>query len=179
MIVGIGALSVLGLQMGAGAAPGYPGTTTTTVAPAAPTTISISAVVGTSFSGTFCGFSPGATVTLSINGTPDATVAAGSNGCVSFTASVTDPHLALNGGTPVAVPLGGNTITASGTSATGGTISDVENVDVLPAAAPAASASAPLAFTGADIMATVVGGLALIAFGFLVLTFTRRRRASA
>jgi hypothetical protein len=134
--------------------------------------------IGNTFTVTLCGFAPGATVTLAVNGTVDASVVAGSGGCVTLTGVVSDPHIAVNGGTPVAVGLGANAITATGISAGGGTQTDTADLTVVTTAAAAATPSG-LAFTGADIMAVVIGGLALIALGFLVLTFARRRTTAS
>jgi hypothetical protein len=134
-------------------------------------------LVATSFSGTLCGFAPGTVFNLYVNGTVDAQGTAASNGCVTFTGVVTDPHLALNGGTPVPVNFGSNVVSAIGTSSLGGTQSDTYTFDIVEASAASAAsaAGAGLAFTGADIAGMSVAGLALIAFGFLVLRFSRRR----
>jgi hypothetical protein len=168
-------MAVIGFQGVSGAQP-YEGNVvasdgTTTVAAQVVTT-------GTSstWTATACGFASGATVTFTINGTVEGTTPAGSDGCAILSGVTSDPSISINGGTPVSVPYGNSTVSVSGVGPTGATVTDTI---IVPVVAPAASSAAPLAFTGADIAAMVVGGLALIALGFLVLTFSRRRKAVA
>jgi hypothetical protein len=95
---------------------------------------------------------------------------------------VTDPHISLNGGPAVATAYGVvNTFVATGAKAGGGTCQATTLVTVpAPASLTAApAASGPLASTGAQIAAMAIGALVLIAGGFLILTMTRRRRASS
>ena len=170
-MVGVASIGILGLQGAAGADSGYPGTTTT-VGSANQT--GPSQTPGSSFSGTVCGFAPGSTVTFSVGGASAGTATAGSNGCDTFTGAVSNAlSLTINGGTPIPVTLGTVVITASGTSSTGGTQSSTYTFQVVKTAA-----ATGLAFTGADIMAMVGGGLALIALGYLVVAFARRRRTA-
>jgi hypothetical protein len=180
--MGVAAISVLGLQGAAGAdsgANGYPGTTVTANDNGTAVTTIITQAVGSTFTETACGFAPPPptnVVTLTIDGGTlgSTTEDAGSDGCITFTGTVTDPHLSVDGGTPVEVAYGNSTVTASGVGPTGATVTATFTVPIAAAAAPAS----PLAFTGADIMAMVIGGLALVALGFLVVTFARRRKVA-
>jgi hypothetical protein len=110
-------------------------------------------------------------VTLSLNGTSVESVSAGANGCITFTGAVTDPHLSINGLTPIAVSTGAQEITATGTSSNGGTQTDTYTFTI----ATAAAAASGLAFTGADIAGMSIAGLALIAVGLLAVRVARRR----
>ena len=145
-----------------------------------------------------------------VNGAPDGAGTAAGDGTLGISISVTDPHVAVNGNTPISVNYGIVTITANGTDPTGQPITDTATLNVLqgitststsipggttqtttssvttvPAAsggtttpntttAPASSSNS-LAFTGADIAAMVIGGVALVARGTLLVVFTRRR----
>jgi hypothetical protein len=172
VVVGSLTIGVLGFQGVAGAA-GYPG----------PITGSITETIGATFAGTWCNFAPGTTVTFSVNGSPDGTATADAKGCVTFSVSVTDPHLAVNGGTPIAAVFGANSVSGTGAAAGGGSVTNTETVTIVQTASPstagASTSSSGLAFTGADVMALVIGALALMALGFLVLTFSRRRRTAS
>jgi len=65
-----------------------------------------------------------------------------------------------------------NTFVATGANSTGGTNVATTLVTI---PAPATAASSSLAFTGADLGATIVGGAALLAMGFALVMFARRR----
>jgi hypothetical protein len=158
-------IGVLGFQAAASAqGSGYPGPVT-----AASTTSSITVVVhvGGSVTASACGFTPGAATS---EGT------AGADGCVNFPINGYPLSLSVNGGPKVAAIYGLNagvvTVTGPGPS---GDNSVIVNVDLVPAVA---TASTPIAFTGADITATIIGGLGLIAMGFLIIVFVRRRGAT-
>jgi hypothetical protein len=171
-IVGVLVIGSFGLQSAAGAAAGYPGTATTVNLGTLP--------VGQSFSATLCGYASGAIVSVEINGQTESSATADSSGCVTLSGVVSDPHVSVDGGTPIAVTTGAtDVITGAGVNSAGQTITGTATLIVAAAATPASSTtgtgSSGLAFTGADIMAMVVGGLGLIALGFLTLTFSRRR----
>jgi hypothetical protein len=181
-IMGVAAISVLGLQGAAGAdsgSNGYPGTTVTANDNGTAVTTVITQAVGSTFTETACGFAvttPPGTVTFTVDGgtLTASSEPVGDDGCVTFTGTVTDPHLSIDGGPAIEIAYGNSTITASGIGPNGNTVTATFTVPVAAAAAP----STPLAFTGADIMAMVIGGLALVALGFLVVTFARRRKVA-
>jgi hypothetical protein len=173
IVAGSLTIGVLGLQGVAGAA-GYPG----------PISGSVTETIGSSFSGSWCNYAPGAGVAFAVNGAADGpNLTANGGGCVTFTASVTDPHIAVNGGTPIPAVFGANSITGTGAAAGGGTVTNTETVNIVQAAAPAtstpASSSSGLAFTGADVAGLVIGAGVLLALGFGFLTISRRRKASS
>jgi hypothetical protein len=173
-ITAIGAALLFVLPMQAGAqSDGYPGTTTTTTGSAIPQNISLTIAVGGSQTATLCGFAPGSSVSLGINGTSDGTTFADSNGCVTVTYVVTDPHISANGGPAVTAAFGSNVSTVSGESSSGLTLTDDVTV-VIPASAVTPAGSG-LAFTGADIAAMVIGALLLIGLGGLLVMVARRR----
>lgn len=137
---------------------------------------------GQSASTTAAGFKAGSAVDFAVNGTPDGSGVAASDGSVVLAISITDPHVAVNGNAPVSVGYGTTTVTADGDSPTGAPIADTVTLTIVQTAAPTSArpaapitASPSLAFTGADIAAMVVGGLALIAVGSFVIVATRRR----
>jgi hypothetical protein len=92
-------------------------TTTTTTAPVATSCgpqsneLCVTVPVGQTGSFNVGGFRPGASVTVSVNGSPVALVRADSKGFVSFTVTVTDPHIAINHGKKIAVGFGANRVT--------------------------------------------------------------------
>jgi hypothetical protein len=175
--VGLVAIGILGFANASGAASGYPGATTD----GGTSRLALSTVnVGGTFGGSVCGYSPGSVVTFDVDGTADATASAGSDGCAVFTGHATDPHLSILGGAPISVTYGSNEIGATGSSSNGGLQTDTVMVPLAATASDVATVSSSgLAFTGEDIMAMVILGMALVAFGFLVLTFARRRSPAA
>jgi hypothetical protein len=159
-----------------------------------PVTQTVTCGIGNTCVIVFSGFAPGTTVAFFVNGIsagPGTDRVADANGQVTCVITVTDPHVSANGGPPIAVPFGNVIITAVGLAPGGGPItvpatvfipggsSTTPTTTVLSATGGGSSSSGSggsLAFTGADIAATVVGGAALIALGLGLLTFTRRRR---
>jgi hypothetical protein len=130
--------------------------------------------VGTSFSVTACGFAHGTGIAVAVNGTIAAAMNAEANGCITFGVVVSDPHLTVNGGPAVAVNRGWNDIVSTGTNSDGGTRTDTYTFRVMPSsAAPATLTTASLA----HVIGDGTDALAVLALGFLVLTFTRRRAA--
>jgi hypothetical protein len=152
--VGFVAIGVFGLQAAAGAQGGYPG-------PLVPGTSNTSVTVDPSSSttATACGFEPYSSTS---EGTADGT------GCVTFPITTTATTVCINGA-PCTLP---GVFTVTGVNSTGGVQTDGLTVTLAAAVTPS-----PLAFTGADILAMLIGGLALVAVGFLILTFVRRRAA--
>jgi hypothetical protein len=151
-------------------------------------------VPGQSASTTFTGYMAGSNVNYTVNGTPDGSGPAGPDGSVPIAISITDPHVAVNGNTPIAVNFGTTTVTGSGVSQAGTPIANSVTLNIVqassstPTTTPASGnsgsgnsgstssgSSTTLAFTGADIAATVAGGLALLAVGSVLVIATRRR----
>ena len=171
---------------GAAGTAGYPPPVTTN------STCSLNSVVQVGSTGSetlTTTFAPGTAVDVSLNGAHYSTVTAPSpSGIETLNVVVTDPHISINGG-PVVPANDTDTIVAAGANSTGGTNTctvlltldpgTTSNATFSPStssqAALAAKAGQPLAFTGADILAAVVGGLALLAVGFLLVIFTRSR----
>jgi hypothetical protein len=123
-----------------------------------------------------CHFAPGTTITVTFNGATYATETASGTGSFTENFAATDPHIALNGGPQAATSYGTtNTFVATGLNVAGGG-NVATTLITVPAPATASTATSGLAFTGTDIIALVISSLALIALGFLVLTFSRRWR---
>jgi hypothetical protein len=172
---GVLLLGVLGVTGAASAATaGYPPPTI------GATSCSTSEVIGVGGSATIdvsCAFKPGAAITITLNGDFYGTAIAPSSGTFVETFRVTDPHISLNGNTEAAVGYGTtNTFVASGLNSAGD--ANVATTLVTIPSAPTTSSSTGLAFTGMDIMALVIASFALMALGFLVLVFSRRRNPS-
>jgi hypothetical protein len=185
------ALGVPGLA--SAATTGYPGTTTTTI-PASTTTTTppnvvivtngstVTITVGGTTTVSLSGFAPGSTITsVAINGVVvTISLVTDASGNLVFSIVVTDPHISINGSAPIPAVYGNNSLTITGIQPDGTTVTKTLLISVpTPVAAaattPSSSGSGTLAFTGADIAATVVGGLALLAAGTLLVIFTRRR----
>jgi hypothetical protein len=167
-----------------------------------PVTQTVTCGIGQTCVITFSGFAPGTTVAFFVNGIsagPGTNRVADVNGQVTCTVTITDPHVSANGGPPIAVPFGNVIITAVGLAPGGAPItvpatlfipggsSTTPTTTVLSSGTSGSSGSSSssgsgssgsLAFTGADIAATVVGGLALMGLGLGLVTFTRKRRHS-
>lgn len=162
-----------------------------------PVTQTVTCGIGNTCVIVFSGFAPGTTVAFFVNGIsagPGTDRIADANGQVTCTITVTDPHVSANGGPPIAVPFGNVIITAVGLAPGGAPItvpatvfipggsSTTPTTTVLSSTGGSSSSgsgsSGSLAFTGADIAATVVGGLALMGLGLGLVTFTRKRRHS-
>jgi len=178
-------LGASGLLFGAASAAGAAGSTSpsssgTPTSCSTSTTITVTNTPQTVSLGETCAFSPNSSVTVSYQGSTVATVTSDSSGLVTLSITATDPHLAINGGTPQTAVFGTNTITASGTNSSGASNTATFLVDLQ--AAPATSSSTTsgstggLAFTGADLAALIAAALALVLFGTGVVLYTRRRR---
>ncbi len=157
----------------AGAASGYPPPSNLN------TSCSFSQVIDVGGSATVnatCTFAPGSTITISYNGAAYATATAPASGVFTEVFTVaSDPTVSLNGGPAEAATFGATeTFVASGTNPSGGT-NVVTTYVTIPTAAATASSTGALAFTGADIAATVGAGVALLAMGFAMVMLARRR----
>jgi hypothetical protein len=163
---GLVAISVLGLQAMAGAqSSGYPGTIVPGTSSVTITLALTTSANGTASPVTVCGFEPGSTTNYGV---------ANAAGFVTLTITGFDPSFSVNGGPKITAVFGlnSNAVAVTGVNTTGGTQTDLVNVILT------APSNSGLAFTGADILAMVVGGLGLIAVGFLILTFVRRRHVA-
>jgi hypothetical protein len=202
LVATLGVAGVVGLAVPAFAATtGYPGTTTTTTTTAPPvahtgalgsktnpivvtTGSTVTIPIGNgSTTISIAGFAPGSTAKISVNGvTLSITITADAQGNLLVTFTITDPHMSINGSTPIPVNTGANSIALTGTAPSGAAVTKTFTVTIPSTAAStgtagssSSSSSGSLAFTGADIAATVVGGLLLLALGTLLVVFTRRR----
>jgi hypothetical protein len=132
--------------------------------------------------GETCAFTPNSAVTVTYGGTVVASPTADSNGLITLAVTATDPSLSIDGSAPQSAVYGTNTITASGTNASGATNTATFLVDLVQASSPTTAASTTssggLAFTGADLAALIGAALILILLGVGVVTFTRRRAAN-
>jgi hypothetical protein len=136
--------------------------------------------------GETCAFAPNSAVTVSFNGATVASPTSDSNGLITLSVTATDPTLAFNGGTAQPAVYGINTVTATGTNASGATNTASFLIDLV-SSAPATAASTTssssssggLAFTGADLAALAAAALALILLGAGVVSYTRRRAEDA
>ena len=188
--------------------PGYPGTTTTTTS--GPITVppgigsilgctggTVTIAVGQTLTVNLTGCAPGTAFSITINGvSASLTVTSDGSGHITLVIAVTDPHISVNGSTPVPSVFGTNAVVLTPASGPATTVNVIIPSSATAAATGSSSAgssgsaggassgssggtvatsSGSLAFTGADIAATVVGGIALLAIGTLLVVFTRRR----
>jgi hypothetical protein len=179
VVIALAAMSAsLFIVSGEASAAGYP-------PPPANTSCSVSVTVDIGHSITVvvtCTFAPGHTITITLNGAPYATATAPSSGVFTEVFTGTDPHISMNGGPAVATSLGAvNTFVATGDNPAGGTntATTLVTIPAGPASAPSSATAQPFALTGADILAMGIGGLALIALGFVFVVAARRRKAAA
>ncbi len=189
----------------AGADTGYPGTTlvTTPPGPSSPggsTSPGVGSTGGTSTgpcaatvtipSGTttvviLTGCAPSSTFSITIAGVSTGiTVNSDASGNITLTNVVTgDPYLSVNGSQPVLTKYGtdlatSNTVSLTNTSGGAGGTEYVIIPTIVTAALGTTSSGASagtLAFTGADLLALIVGALFLLAVGTLLVVTTRRR----
>jgi hypothetical protein len=133
--------------------------------------------VGSSFTlQVSCTFAADSSIVVTLNGSVYATFKTVS-GILTETFKVTDPHISMNGGPSVATNFGAvNSFVAAGTNPSGGTNVATTLISIPTAAAATPTATTgPLAFTGADLAATIIGGLALLVMGGLLTVYARRR----
>jgi hypothetical protein len=170
--VGILVIGALGFQGAVGAASEHPPHSTVG------TTCSASVSIGADRSTTVdpqCDFAPGSAVAITLNGAPYATVTAPATGIMAETFAATDQHIAMNGGAPRQTQIGeANIFVASGANPAGAP-NVATTLVTIPAAGSMTLAASDVAFTGPHVMALIMGSLAMLALGFLVLTFLRRR----
>jgi hypothetical protein len=184
----VGALS-LALPTTASAASGYPGTTTVTTVPggttpgggsSAPCASSVTVVSGTTVVVTLTGCPPNSAFSISIAGVSTGiAVTSDASGTITLTNVASgDPFLSVNGSTPVSTKYGPNTVTLTNLAGGAGGTEIVTIPNVLTAALStggSGGSSGTLAFTGADLLALVVGAVFLLGTGTLLVVFTRRR----
>lgn len=126
--------------------------------------------------GETCAFTPNSPVSLNFGSTSVSGVTADGNGLINVSVSGEDPHLSFNGGPYLAAVYGVNTLTATGTNASGGTNTATFLVDLVQ---PSSGSGGGLAFTGADLAALVAAALALILLGSGVMLYTRQQAGDA
>jgi hypothetical protein len=117
-----------------------------------------------------CDYAAGSSVAVTLNGASVESATADTSGVVTLSATVTDPHIAIDTTAPVAVSLGTNTIVTTGTTASGATDTVTFVVDLQ-------NSGTGLAFTGADLAALIGAALAMLVLGTGIVMFTRRRAA--
>jgi hypothetical protein len=171
-----GFIAVLSLALApqfAGATSGYPPATGSVTSCSAGAVVA----VGSTYTLTStCQFEPGSLITVTLNGSSYDTLTAPASGFLIEIIAVTDPHISLNGGPrDLASYVGNETFVATGTNPAGATNTVTTVITIPSASAPAATGTGTLAFTGADLVATVVGGLAFLIMGMLLTVFARRR----
>jgi hypothetical protein len=185
---------------GASIDPAYPPTTTTTFIP--PTFFSNFEIflIGTHFTIEACGFMPNTTAQFTYNGPHLGVFVVDKAGCITIKLNVFDPHVTINGGPLEPANWTGNTIVATDTGANtaqrtytlifnilqpggsqnnqggnqGGNGQGNQNGGTQ-GGGPAASGPGSLAFTGSNLLATAIGGLAMLVAGTLLVVLTRRR----
>jgi LPXTG-motif cell wall-anchored protein len=191
-------LGGIALALGAATAAGaqtYP-TGSTTPTTAGNTSGSINAGTlgsGGTVSVDVCGFAPGSTVTITLNGGAVTTATVGSNGCATITIQVVSPGTAL--GRPVFAAAGlqlaqtSSSLKINGVAATGlppgqqntigatGTGSNLatRTVNVFFTTSTSATSGSGLPRTGVMILRWALAALGLIAIGALLVVADRRR----
>jgi hypothetical protein len=123
----------------------------------------------------------GTSVVFSVNGLPGGSAIVLPDGTVVFTITVLDPHISVGGGPAIPASYGSNNVVLTGTLANGLPYSNSQTV-IIPnpggvvATASSTTSTGGLAFTGTDIAAMTIGGLALVAAGGSLVLVARRRR---
>ena len=157
-----------------------PSTTTTATVPASPFTtgVVLTVRVGDNESYQVPGFAPSSQTTITIDGHDASVTTTSSDGILTISIVWLDPHVSVNGGSPVPINYGNNTINLAGTAANGQPATFSGTFNLVSASTPvtAATTTGGLAFTGADIAAMAVVGLLLLACGTLLVVTSRRRR---
>lgn len=132
-------------------------------------------VQGETFTNNVCGFQPGASVNMSVDGQTGPTQTANGNGCVPVTIKVLDnSHVQVQGVTFNAA-CGPNSVILTGPNTAGSTVSQTDSFSISCAATPSTSSGKGLAFTGANVLK--LGGAAglLILVGFALVALERRK----
>jgi hypothetical protein len=127
-----------------------------------------------------CVFDPGATVTVFVNGQSVGTKTASSSGTVSVQITVTSSNqLSIDDPILVNSQCGANTVVATGpSSVAGSTVTHSASFTVNCPAAAGAATKGTVAFTGDNIARWSAAALVLVAAGFGLVVFSRRRRAT-
>ncbi|HEX3794805.1 MAG TPA: hypothetical protein VHV57_09935 [Acidimicrobiales bacterium] len=194
------AIMVLGVSWAVGASaavPGYPPALLPATCPT-PLRSVISVDVGateTASESSIQVFGPGTAVSVTFDGQPIETVTAPADGLVTLTISVTNsggsPEVSIDGKPAVAAQLGTNTLSESGVDATlgqDGTLTCPGTLVLDPPESPAhgggsnsgaPSGSGPLAFTGLDLEALLLGSAFLVVAGASTVWAARRRARGA
>jgi hypothetical protein len=121
-----------------------------------------------------CLFAPNSIVNITYDGTTYLTnLVVPASGVLTEVFKVTgDPVITLNGGPKKTYAFGAtNTYVASGTNPEGGTNVATTYITTN----PPATGNGTLAFTGADLMATIIGGVVLLIMGVALTIYARRR----
>jgi hypothetical protein len=152
----------------AGQTPGYPpGTSTTTIAPGVSGGGTVG--VGGTVAVQACGYKPGSSINVSINGQPATTTTAKATGCGHATITLVSTTSAVVSGVDPAITCGANTATFSGANAAGTAVVQTVGFSVN------CAVSAGIVFTGANIFKWLLAALGLFALGALFLVAERRR----
>lgn len=152
-----------------------PTTTPPTTAPASGNQSGGTHVKGETFTNNLCGYQPGATVSLNVDGQAGPSATADGNGCVAVQVTVLDnSHVRVNGVTFNA-SCGSNSVVTTGPGSNGASLSETDSFTINCAATPSTTSSGGLAFTGANIMKLGGAALLLIAFGAGLVAVERRR----
>jgi hypothetical protein len=126
-----------------------------------------------------CVYTPGASVTVVVNGVSAGAKVVNANGTVTVTiTAVSETTLSVNPQVPAR--CGVNTMTVTGPSAVAGGRTVTQNVTFnLRCAAVAPKVASPLARTGANVARYGGAALVLLVAGSLIVMASRRRRADS
>jgi len=162
---------ILGLAVAVPAAPALAQTSGGSGTPAV--TNCGSGAVGQTVGCNIGGFTPGSTVTVTVNGTGGLIKTADANGNIHITIQITSQTTAVLGDpVNITIQCGTNTIVSTG----GGITQTGTFTESCPAAAPSAAPSSTVAFTGANILRWTLAATALLGLGALMVWGSRRRR---
>jgi hypothetical protein len=176
--LGLAGLFIAAPTLSAGAATGYPPPTIPSGACSVSSTIVLAQSGTTTVPVTEIGqFAPGTTINIIFKGQTVATTVSPTDGSLTISVSAKDPNnpqISIDNTQFQPTNLGLNTITASGLDANSAATvcSFLISIDPAPSLA-----SAPLAFTGADLGALIAGAVILLLLGSAVVVFTRRKAA--
>lgn len=143
--------------------------------PGAPPGGALGVSVGGTATPSLCGFAPGSTVTLTIDGQPIGSLTAGSDACVTFPVSVLSTSKSQVLGLTIATTCGANSVSGSGTGASGSATTASTSFSVI-----CATSSTGIVFTGSNSSRDLKFGGGLFLIGALVVfAFRRRERQQA
>ena len=130
--------------------------------------------VGESGTRELCGFAPGSTVRITVNGSFVTNKTADANGCVRVQYRVASQTvIEIDDPIPAPAHCGSNDIVAAGAQSDGAPVSQTLQVEIVCGPLPRAST----ATTGAGIARGALVGVALIGSGVLLALGSRRRKA--